>query len=230
MSIWTAPYKKIEIVRINEATAYDANDLAYEILESESAKQFEKVLPISAVILLESDLISKGLVSIERENQITELRILEIPIGEILEVEVKAVTSTLIRVSHGLITGSIRDFKRYPLSNNPPDQWLGEKFMVEKIGPMVGIGHHFSAKRVNFENMTSQLTTGNVYTGKVTSLIEYGAFVNVTDFGYDALLHKTNMNFISNHLDVMSVGDEISVLIQSVDRENMRINVRMVDF
>ena len=228
MSIWLGEYTVIQIARINGTVAIDVNNFAYDILEEDIEKQLGTKGPFNALILLDAGPTSNGLVSFQREAQIRDLLINEILIGEIVEVEVIAVTPQLLHVKCGQNRGSIRDFKAYPLSNNPPDQWMGRKFMVEKIGPRVGLSHHFSAKRVNFENMFREIKVGDNYTAVITNLVEFGAFLLLSKFGCDTLLHKTNMNLIENHLNVLSVGDEITVSVQSIDQDRMRINVSLV--
>ena len=230
MSIWLGGYEAIEIVRISGTVAIDVNNFAYDILEEDIEKQLGTKGPFNALILLDADPTSNGLVSFQREAQMRGLLINEISIGEIVEVEVVLVTPKLLQVKCGQIGGSIMDFKNHPLSNNPPDQWIGRKFMVEKIGPRVGLGHHFSAKRVNFENLVKEIKIGEIYTGIIKNLVAFGAFVLLPKFGFDTLLHKTSMNLTENHLDVLKVGGEITVSVQSIDRDSMRINVSLVGF
>ena len=230
MRIWQGGYQIIEITQINGTIASDANNLAYEILEEDIGEQLRTKGPLNAVLLLDADPTSNGLVSFQRESQMRGLIIREISIGEIVEVEVLSVAKTLIHVACGQSGGLIRDFRYFPLTNDPPDQWIGRKFMVEKIGPRVGLGHHFSARRVNFEKMLNEIVVGAIYTGVIKNLVAYGAFVRLSKFGYDTLLHKTNMNSIENHLDLMTVGDEITVSILSIERDSMEIKVSLVGF
>jgi ribosomal protein S1 len=59
----------------------------------------------------------------------------------------------------------------------------------------------------------------------VRSLVDFGAFVNLG--GIDGLIHISELDwrFVEHPSGVLSVGDEVEVLILSVDRERERIGL-----
>lgn len=67
---------------------------------------------------------------------------------------------------------------------------------------------------------------GNVVTGKVARLTDFGAFVEL-QAGVDALLHVSQIS--SNHVekpaDVLNVGDEITAMITSLNLEGKKIGL-----
>ena len=73
----------------------------------------------------------------------------------------------------------------------------------------------------------SELREGQVVTGTVRMLADYGAFVDVG--GADALLHVGDISWgrIGKPADVLSVDDEIKVKILAVDPQKGRISVGM---
>lgn len=72
----------------------------------------------------------------------------------------------------------------------------------------------------------SELREGRLYTGKVTRIEQYGAFV---DIGAErpGLLHVREMSsgYVEHPSELVSVGDEIEVRVLRVDRQRQRIDL-----
>ena len=70
-----------------------------------------------------------------------------------------------------------------------------------------------------------RLSEGEVRTGRVTSLADFGAFVNID--GADGLVHLSEISWerIQHPNEVLKVGDEVQVKVISVDRERKRIGL-----
>jgi small subunit ribosomal protein S1 len=75
------------------------------------------------------------------------------------------------------------------------------------------------------DRILSELTEGDVRIGKVTSLAEFGAFVNIN--GADGLVHLSEISWdrIQHPSEVLKVGQEIKVKIINIDREKKRIGL-----
>ncbi|KAL3698393.1 hypothetical protein R1sor_012469 [Riccia sorocarpa] len=73
------------------------------------------------------------------------------------------------------------------------------------------------------------LVPGAVFTGKVTTIQPFGAFVNFGAFT-DGLVHisKLSTSYVSNVSDVVSVGQEVQVTVIDVDSSSSRIALSMV--
>lgn len=80
-------------------------------------------------------------------------------------------------------------------------------------------------KRALSEKFWSEIEEGKVYTGKVKSLTNFGAFVDLG--GVDGMVHITELSWLrlKHPSDVVSVGDELTVYIKSFDKENNRISL-----
>ena len=67
--------------------------------------------------------------------------------------------------------------------------------------------------------LLDELTEGGVRSGRVTSLADFGAFVNIN--GADGLVHLSEISWdhIDHPKDVLKVGQEIDVKIISIDRK-----------
>jgi small subunit ribosomal protein S1 len=75
------------------------------------------------------------------------------------------------------------------------------------------------------ERVIDELEEGKVYTGRVTSVAEFGVFVNIN--GADGLVHLSEVSWerVQHPGEVLKVGDEVKVKIISIDREKKRIGL-----
>lgn len=72
--------------------------------------------------------------------------------------------------------------------------------------------------RMQIERMTEEIQVGKTYTGKVLSIKEYGAFVEVLP-GHDGLVHISEISdgYVGKVEDVVKVGEEIMVKVVGID-------------
>jgi len=77
------------------------------------------------------------------------------------------------------------------------------------------------------DKVLDNLQEGDVRTGRVTSLADFGAFVNIG--GADGLVHISEITYdhIDNPKEVLKVGDEVKVKVISIDRDRKRIGLSM---
>jgi len=77
------------------------------------------------------------------------------------------------------------------------------------------------------DRVISELEEGKTYTGKVTSLAEFGAFVNIN--GADGLVHLSELSWdrLAHPKDLLEVGQEVKVKVINIDREKKRIGLSM---
>jgi small subunit ribosomal protein S1 len=75
------------------------------------------------------------------------------------------------------------------------------------------------------ERVLDELEEGKVYNGRVTSLADFGAFINVN--GADGLVHLSELSWdhITHPREVLEVGQEVKVKVINVDREKKRIGL-----
>jgi len=75
------------------------------------------------------------------------------------------------------------------------------------------------------ERVLEELEEGKVYTGRVTSLADFGAFINVN--GADGLVHLSELSWdhIAHPREALEVGQEVKVKVINVDREKKRIGL-----
>jgi small subunit ribosomal protein S1 len=75
------------------------------------------------------------------------------------------------------------------------------------------------------QQVLAELTKGQVRTGIVRNLVDFGVFVDLG--GVDGLIHISELDWKHVHhpSDVLSVGDEVEVYVLDVDREQARISL-----
>ncbi len=75
------------------------------------------------------------------------------------------------------------------------------------------------------DRLLDELQEGDVKTGRVTSLADFGAFVNID--GADGLVHLSEISWerIDHPSEVLKVGQEVKVKVIAVDQERKRIGL-----
>lgn len=77
-------------------------------------------------------------------------------------------------------------------------------------------------------DLTREVKVGEVFTGKITRILDFGAFVEILP-GQEGMVHvsKLGKGFIKDIRKVVKVGDEMKVLVSEIDSEG-RINLTKV--
>ena len=146
----------------------------------------------------------------------------------------------LIVLVHGLRgfipASQISMARRSSVQGDTPDRWA--KMIGETIGVrIIEVDRArrrliLSERAANPESRQSLkerviegLEEGQVYTGRVTSVADFGAFVNVN--GADGLVHLSELSWerVQHPSEVLEVGQEVKVKIISVDKEKKRIGL-----
>ena len=80
-------------------------------------------------------------------------------------------------------------------------------------------------KKKKLEEFWNSIEVGKKYLGTVTSLSDYGAFVDIG--GVQGLLHISEMTWGRNQnpRDILTVGQEIEVRVKELDKENKRFKL-----
>ncbi len=75
------------------------------------------------------------------------------------------------------------------------------------------------------DRLLEELKVGDICTGRVTSLANFGAFVNIE--GADGLVHLSEISWerIEHPKEVLKIGQEVQVKVISIDQEKKRIGL-----
>ena len=73
------------------------------------------------------------------------------------------------------------------------------------------------------EKMLDELTEGDIRSGKIINLADFGAFVDLG--GVDGLIHLSELSWkrISHPCEVVEAGQELDVYVVKIDRERQRV-------
>jgi polyribonucleotide nucleotidyltransferase len=76
------------------------------------------------------------------------------------------------------------------------------------------------------EGLTREAKVGDIFLGKVVSIKPFGAFVNILP-GKDGMVHVSELDEkrVENVEDVVSLGDEINVMVIDIDRTTGKISL-----
>ena len=75
------------------------------------------------------------------------------------------------------------------------------------------------------ERLLEELEVGEIRTGVVSNLCDFGAFVDLG--GLDGLVHLSELSWghVGHPSDVLEVGQQVQVLVLNVDRERQRVGL-----
>ena len=152
----------------------------------------------------------------------------------------RVVTGTVVqRIKGGLQVdlGKLRAF--LPASQielRPPqdfEQYLGQALEAKVVKLSKRRRNIVLSRRVILEEelaaqktaLFENLETNQIRSGVVKSITTFGAFVDLG--GIDGLLHKTDMSWrrVNHPSEVVSVGDEVEVMVISVDRDTEKVSL-----
>jgi polyribonucleotide nucleotidyltransferase len=148
----------------------------------------------------------------------TMLRTLLQPRGEISRMAPRLLTLKINPEKIGLLIGpggkTIRAIQ----------EETGAKLDVEDDGTVV-ISHHEAAgaeaAKLRVEALTEEIKIGKVYTGRVTSVKDFGAFIEILP-GRDGLCHISELDdrYVDRVEEVCKVGDMVQVKVIAIDDQD----------
>ena len=111
------------------------------------------------------------------------------------------------------LIGQVMDLKIIKMNSGRGNIVLSRRALLEK---------HQNAQK---EETLATLTEGQIVTGVIKNITEYGAFVDLG--GIDGLLHITDMSWgrISHPSELFMVGEKIDVVILKYDREKQKVSL-----
>lgn len=114
-----------------------------------------------------------------------------------------------------------------------PKSWLGKEleFKVTRVNSKEKNGVVSrrvlleEEKELKIKELFENLKEGDIVKGRVTSLTDYGAFVDIG--GMDGLIHKDNISYarVNHPKEKLRKGDEVEAKILEMDPQNNRISL-----
>jgi small subunit ribosomal protein S1 len=111
------------------------------------------------------------------------------------------------------MVGQVLDLKILKMNSGRGNIVLSRRAILEQ---------HLNLKK---EETLSSLVEGQIVTGTVKNITEYGAFVDLG--GIDGLLHITDMSWgrITHPSEILKVGDKIDVVVLKYDKEKQKVSL-----
>lgn len=153
--------------------------------------------------------------------------------GMILEGYVKNITDYGAFIDLGSIDGLLHVTDISWSRINHPSEILS---LGQKIKVMV-IKFNEEAKRISlgmkqlddnpWQNIKNEFPVGKIFTGKVSNITDYGAFVELKD-GIEGLIHSTEISWIKSNQHpkkLLTIGQEVEFVILEIDTIKHRISL-----
>ncbi len=213
------PGSQIDVKPIKDYDQFVGVEMEFKVVKVNA--EFKNVV-VSHKALIEAD------IEVQKKEIIGQLEK-----GQVLEGIVKNITSYGVFVDLGGVDGLIHitDISWSRINHPSEIVQIDQKIKVvildfddEKTRIQLGIkqldAHPWDA-------LSSTIEVGNKIKGKVVVLADYGAFVEIVP-GVEGLIHVSEMSW-STHLssaqDFVKVGDEIEVVVLTLDRETRKMSL-----
>ncbi|MFQ6604990.1 MAG: 30S ribosomal protein S1 [Fidelibacterota bacterium] len=213
------PGSQIDVRPIQDFDEYLDKELEFKIVKFNEAR---KNVVVSRKVILEESLKE------QREELFSKIKV-----GEVLEGRVKNITDFGVFIDLGGVDGllHITDLS-WGRVNHPSELVKLDETLTVKV-----IDYDEEKKRISlglkqltphpWENMEDKYPIGETVTGKVVSMTNYGAFIEIEP-GVEGLIHVSEMSWtrhIKNPSELYSMGDEIDAVVLSIDTEERKISL-----
>jgi small subunit ribosomal protein S1 len=200
--------------------------------------QFERPPRIGSIMdfVLERLDAAEGVVHLSREGAVTRTTWDHLTKGAIVEARVTATNKGGLELE---MVGGIKAFM--PASQidlhhiKDLEPLVGEKYHavvqeIDRKGKRITISRRqfLEQERASKKaKLLEEIEVGQQREGKISNLVEYGAFVDLG--GMDGLVHLSDMSYkhITKPGEVVKVGDTVTVKVLKIDKEKGRISLGM---
>jgi small subunit ribosomal protein S1 len=192
---------------------------------------------VPVVVLKESALNGELLVSLKKGQDWLHAQDL-LESGEVVEAQVTGFNRGGVTVPFGRLRGFVPNSHLISLPTGLRGKCL-QQAKSELVGQTLSLvvieadqqrrrlvlSERATGGRRRHQQLLAELTVGEVRTGIVRNLVDFGAFVDLG--GVDGLIHISELDWkhVNHPSEVLSVGDEIEVYVLSVDRERERVTL-----
>ena len=213
------PGSQIDVRPIKDFDNFLDKDIEVRVVKLNEAR---KNIVVSHKVIIEDSLQEK------REEFLSEIEV-----GQIIEGRVKNITDFGVFIDLGGIDGllHITDLS-WGRVNHPSEIVVLDETITVKI-----IDYDDSKQRVSlglkqlmphpWENVENTYPIGSKVKGKIVSLTNYGAFVEL-EAGVEGLIHVSEMSWtrhIKNASEIYSIAEEINAEVLAIDKDDRKISL-----
>lgn len=215
------PGSQIDVRPVRDFDAFIGREMEFRVVKVNHPS--ENVV-VSHKVLVEEELASQRKAILDKLEK-----------GQILEGHVKAITDFGVFIDLGGVDGlvHITDLS-WGRVNHP-----SEVVKLDQTVNVVVLDFDAEKKRISlgmkqlqphpWENIEERYPVGSKVTGKVVSLTDYGAFVEI-EKGIEGLIHISEMSWtqhIKHPSQMVSMGQMVDAIILSLDKEGKKISLGM---
>jgi small subunit ribosomal protein S1 len=213
------PGSQIDVKPIKDYDVYVGQTMEFKVVK---VNEVFKNIVISHKALIEDDIeAQKGEILSRMEK------------GQVLEGVVKNMTNFGVFIDLGGLDGLLHITDISWGRVNHPEEVL---HLEQKINVVV-LDFDDEKKRISlgykqltenpWNKLTAELEVGSKIKGKVVTVADYGAFVELSP-GIEGLIHVSEMSWsqhLKNPQDFMKVGDEVEAVILSLDKDEQKMSL-----
>lgn len=217
-----------------------------ERMDQEMLKTLQPGAPVLVYVVNPSDHSGSIVLSINRAMEERDWQMAETyrQSQQVYESRIAGYNKGGLIVRFGRVRGfvpqsQIGDDRRRAIGNdNPEDRWgkmvneaIAVKVMeVDRARNRLILSERAAAREAREskkENLLGNLQVGDVRVGRVISIVDFGAFVDVG--GAEGLVHLTELSWkhVNHPKDLLTVGQQVKVEVISLDRDRKRIGLSM---
>ena len=153
--------------------------------------------------------------------------------GDVVEAQVRATTSWGAFLSYNSLDMlvHISDFDHSRVKQPSDLVSIGQtlKVKITKIDPETNrISASLKALvKDPFENIESRFKVGEIYSGKIVKVVDYGAFCSL-EKSVEGLIHSSEIDYTNRNIKpskIFSVGQKVNVKVVNIDKDTKRISL-----
>lgn len=215
------PGSQIDVHPVRDFDALVGQDMEFRIVKLNDAR---KNIVVSRKVIVEESL-----------KEVREKLLGDLKVDDVMEGTVKNITDFGVFVDLGGVDGllHITDLSwgrvGHPSELVQLDQKLTVKVLdYDKERQRISVGMK-QLQSHPWEGVEEKYPEGARVKGKVVSIARYGAFVEL-EKGLEGLVHISEMSWtqhVKHPSAILSVGDEIDVVVLNIDKENRKISLGM---
>ncbi|MBU0691694.1 30S ribosomal protein S1 [bacterium] len=215
------PGSQIDVHPVRDFDALVGQDMEFRIVKLNDAR---KNIVVSRKVIVEESL-----------KEVREKLLGDLKVDDVMEGTVKNITDFGVFVDLGGVDGllHITDLSwgrvGHPSELVELDQKLTVKVLdYDKERQRISVGMK-QLQTHPWEGVEEKYPEGARVKGKVVSIARYGAFVEL-EKGLEGLVHISEMSWtqhVKHPSAILSVGDEIDIVVLNIDKENRKISLGM---
>ncbi len=171
-------------------------------------------------------------IMVAKKAELQKALFAKIQVGDVVEGTVKNVTDFGVFIDLGGVDGLLHISEMsWGRVENPKKVFKAgdavRAFIKDIAGEKVALSLKFPEQNP-WANAETNFAAGNVVTGKVARMTDFGAFVELVP-GVDALLHVSQIsrNHVEKPADVLKIGQEVTAKIVDFNLEDKKISLSM---